>query len=103
MTVYRGRNQIEIRKIVKPAEFTNICLTCDRSDIKGILQDQVNQINTKKPDPLPSTESTIPVHKDKGPEGVENKDHGRKVEGKKIGWKDGVKAVFAILWFRFFD
>ena len=24
-------------------------------------------------------------------------------EGKKIGWKDGVKAVFAILWFRFFD
>jgi len=25
------------------------------------------------------------------------------LEGKKIGWKDGVKAVFAILWFRFFD
>ena len=24
-------------------------------------------------------------------------------EGKKIGWKDGIKAVFAILWFRFFD
>ncbi|MCG6982249.1 MAG: glycosyltransferase family 2 protein [Deltaproteobacteria bacterium] len=24
-------------------------------------------------------------------------------EGKKIGWKDGVKAVFAIFWFRFFD
>ena len=24
-------------------------------------------------------------------------------EGKKIGWQDGVKAVFAILWFRFFD
>lgn len=24
-------------------------------------------------------------------------------EGKKIGWKDGVKAVVAILWFRFFD
>jgi glycosyltransferase involved in cell wall biosynthesis len=24
-------------------------------------------------------------------------------EGKKIGWKDGVKAVFAIIWFRFFD
>ncbi|MEJ2366663.1 MAG: glycosyltransferase family 2 protein [Deltaproteobacteria bacterium] len=24
-------------------------------------------------------------------------------EGKKIGWKDGMKAVFAILWFRFFD
>jgi glycosyltransferase involved in cell wall biosynthesis len=24
-------------------------------------------------------------------------------EGKKIGWKDGVKAIFAILWFRFFD
>jgi glycosyltransferase involved in cell wall biosynthesis len=24
-------------------------------------------------------------------------------EGKKIGWKDGVKAVIAILWFRFFD
>ena len=24
-------------------------------------------------------------------------------EGKKIDWKDGVKAVFAILWFRFFD
>jgi glycosyltransferase involved in cell wall biosynthesis len=24
-------------------------------------------------------------------------------EGKKIGWKDGVKAVFAIVWFRFFD
>ena len=24
-------------------------------------------------------------------------------EGKKIGWKDGVKAVFAILWFRFYD
>ena len=24
-------------------------------------------------------------------------------EGKKIGWQDGLKAVFAILWFRFFD
>jgi glycosyltransferase involved in cell wall biosynthesis len=24
-------------------------------------------------------------------------------EGKKIGWKDGIKAVFAIFWFRFFD
>jgi glycosyltransferase involved in cell wall biosynthesis len=24
-------------------------------------------------------------------------------EGKKIGWKDGLKAVFAILWFRLFD
>lgn len=24
-------------------------------------------------------------------------------EGKKIGWKDGVKAIFCILWFRFFD
>ena len=24
-------------------------------------------------------------------------------EGKKIGWKDGVKAVFSIVWFRFFD
>ena len=24
-------------------------------------------------------------------------------EGKKISWKDGIKAVFAILWFRFFD
>jgi glycosyltransferase involved in cell wall biosynthesis len=24
-------------------------------------------------------------------------------EGKKINWKDGIKAVFAILWFRFFD
>ncbi len=24
-------------------------------------------------------------------------------EGKKIGWKDGVKAIIAILWFRFFD
>ena len=24
-------------------------------------------------------------------------------EGKKIGWRDGIKAVFAILWFRFFD
>lgn len=24
-------------------------------------------------------------------------------EGKKIGWRDGVKAVFAIIWFRFFD
>ena len=25
------------------------------------------------------------------------------LEGKKIGWRDGVKAIFAILWFRFFD
>jgi len=25
------------------------------------------------------------------------------VQGKKINWKDGVKAVFAILWFRFLD
>jgi glycosyltransferase involved in cell wall biosynthesis len=24
-------------------------------------------------------------------------------EGKKIGWKDGVQAIFCILWFRFFD
>jgi glycosyltransferase involved in cell wall biosynthesis len=24
-------------------------------------------------------------------------------EGKKIGWRDGLAAVFAILWFRFFD
>ena len=24
-------------------------------------------------------------------------------EGKKIGWKDGIKAICAILWFRFFD
>ena len=24
-------------------------------------------------------------------------------EGKKIGWKDGVKAIFAIIWFRIFD
>lgn len=24
-------------------------------------------------------------------------------EGKKIGWQDGVKAIFAIIWFRFFD
>lgn len=24
-------------------------------------------------------------------------------EGKKIGWKDGVKAIWCILWFRFFD
>lgn len=24
-------------------------------------------------------------------------------EGKKIGWRDGVKAIFSILWFRFFD
>ena len=24
-------------------------------------------------------------------------------EGKKIDWKDGIKAIFAILWFRFFD
>jgi hypothetical protein len=24
-------------------------------------------------------------------------------EGKKISWKDGVKAIFCIIWFRFFD
>jgi glycosyltransferase involved in cell wall biosynthesis len=24
-------------------------------------------------------------------------------EGKKISWKDGVKAIFSIIWFRFFD
>jgi glycosyltransferase involved in cell wall biosynthesis len=24
-------------------------------------------------------------------------------EGKKIGWVDGVKAIFTILWYRFFD
>lgn len=24
-------------------------------------------------------------------------------EGKKIGWRDGIKAIFAIIWFRFFD
>ena len=24
-------------------------------------------------------------------------------EGKKIGWKDGLKAIVAIIWFRFFD
>ncbi|UCE52069.1 MAG: glycosyltransferase family 2 protein [Desulfobacterales bacterium] len=24
-------------------------------------------------------------------------------EGKKIGWKDGIKAIFTIIWFRFFD
>ena len=24
-------------------------------------------------------------------------------EGKKIGWKDGIKAIWCILWFRFFD
>jgi len=24
-------------------------------------------------------------------------------EGKKIVWKDGIKAFFAIIWFRFFD
>jgi glycosyltransferase involved in cell wall biosynthesis len=24
-------------------------------------------------------------------------------EGKKIGWKDGVKSIVAIIWFRFFD
>lgn len=24
-------------------------------------------------------------------------------EGKKIGWRDGLAAVFAVLWFRFFD
>ena len=24
-------------------------------------------------------------------------------EGKKIGWKDGIKAIFAIIWFRLFD
>ena len=24
-------------------------------------------------------------------------------EGKKIGWKDAVKAIFAIIYFRFFD
>lgn len=24
-------------------------------------------------------------------------------EGKKITWKDGFKAIFSILWFRFFD
>jgi glycosyltransferase involved in cell wall biosynthesis len=24
-------------------------------------------------------------------------------EGKKIGWKDGVKAIVAVIWFRFFD
>ena len=24
-------------------------------------------------------------------------------EGKKIGWKDGIKAIFSIIWFRFFD
>jgi glycosyltransferase involved in cell wall biosynthesis len=24
-------------------------------------------------------------------------------EGKKIGWKDGIKAIAAIIWFRFFD
>ena len=24
-------------------------------------------------------------------------------EGKKIGWKDGIKAIFAIVWYRFFD
>ena len=24
-------------------------------------------------------------------------------EGKKIGWRDGLAAIFAILWFRFFD
>jgi glycosyltransferase involved in cell wall biosynthesis len=24
-------------------------------------------------------------------------------EGKKIDWKDGIKAIFAIIWFRFFD
>lgn len=24
-------------------------------------------------------------------------------EGKKIGWRDGVKAIFVIFWFRFFD
>ena len=24
-------------------------------------------------------------------------------EGKKIGWRDGLTAIFAILWFRFFD
>lgn len=30
--------------------------------------------------------------------------HGRTyAEGKKIDWRDGVKAIFALLWFRFFD
>ena len=24
-------------------------------------------------------------------------------EGKKIGWRDGLSAMFAIIWFRFFD
>jgi glycosyltransferase involved in cell wall biosynthesis len=26
-----------------------------------------------------------------------------RAQGKKINWKDGVKAIFAIIWFRFFD
>ncbi len=30
--------------------------------------------------------------------------HGRTyAEGKKIDWRDGVKAIFALFWFRFFD
>ncbi len=30
--------------------------------------------------------------------------HGRTyAEGKKIDWRDGVKAIFALVWFRFFD
>jgi hypothetical protein len=24
-------------------------------------------------------------------------------EGKKISWRDGIKAIFTIVWFRFFD
>ena len=24
-------------------------------------------------------------------------------EGKKIGWRDGLAAIFTIIWFRFFD
>jgi NDP-sugar pyrophosphorylase family protein len=24
-------------------------------------------------------------------------------EGKKVGWRDGLAAIFAIIWFRFFD
>lgn len=66
--------------------YTASDLAFDGSDIKGILKEQVNQVDPKKPGSLPPPESTLPVHENEGAEGVKDEYHGWEVEIIKVGW-----------------
>lgn len=61
-------------------------LLLDCADVKGILEDHVDQVHTQKPTSLCFFETTIPVKRYEQAEGVKDNEHGRKMEGIKVRW-----------------